>query len=125
MHFLTDENFNNNILRRLDQHLRDHPEDIPEHFEITRVQDVGLRGKDDPAILEWAAVHLCILLTHDASTIPFFAYARVKDSHPMPGVFLVRDSAPIGEIVEQLLLIATYSELEEWENKVEYLPKAL
>ena len=42
-----DENFNNDIVRGL---LRRRPD-----LDIVRVQDVGLSGADDPAILEWAA----------------------------------------------------------------------
>ena len=42
-----DENFNNDIVRGL---LRQRPE-----LDIVRVQDVGLSGADDVAVLEWAA----------------------------------------------------------------------
>ncbi|WP_456427269.1 DUF5615 family PIN-like protein [Rhodocaloribacter sp.] len=42
-----DENFNSNIVRGL---LRRRPD-----LNILRVQDVGLAGADDPAILSWAA----------------------------------------------------------------------
>ena len=44
---VSDENFNNDIVRGL---LRRNP-----NLDIVRVQDVGLRGADDPDILEWAA----------------------------------------------------------------------
>jgi len=45
--FVADENFNNDIVRGL---LRRKPD-----LNIVRVQDVGLRGAEDPIILEWAA----------------------------------------------------------------------
>jgi uncharacterized protein DUF5615 len=44
---VADENFNNDIVRGL---LRKKPD-----LDIVRVQEVGLRGADDPSILEWAA----------------------------------------------------------------------
>jgi predicted nuclease of predicted toxin-antitoxin system len=44
---VSDENFNNNIVRGL---LRRKPD-----LDIVRVQDVGLSGAEDPNILEWAA----------------------------------------------------------------------
>ena len=44
---------------------------------MTRVQDVGLAGAADPVILGWAASEGRILLTHDAATMPGFAYARL------------------------------------------------
>jgi predicted nuclease of predicted toxin-antitoxin system len=55
--FLADENFDNTIVRGL---FRRHPK-----LDIVRVQDVGLSGKDDPTVLEWAAQEGRILLTHD------------------------------------------------------------
>lgn len=47
LRFVTDENFNNAILRGL---LRQNSD-----IDIVRVQDVGLSGVDDPDILEWSA----------------------------------------------------------------------
>ena len=44
---VSDENFNNDIVRGL---LRRKPD-----LDIVRVQDVGLRGEEDPVILEWTA----------------------------------------------------------------------
>ena len=59
--FLTDEDFDNDILRGVVLRL-------PE-LDIVRVQDVGLLGKNDPAVLEWAAREGRILLTHDVRTL--------------------------------------------------------
>jgi glutathione synthase/RimK-type ligase-like ATP-grasp enzyme len=47
MKFLADENFNNQIVRGI---LRRNPT-----VDIERIQDVGLSGVDDPAVLAWAA----------------------------------------------------------------------
>lgn len=66
MKLLADENFDNNIIRGL---LRRNPD-----IDIVRVQDVGLSGKDDPTVLEWAAQENRILLTHDVATITHYAY---------------------------------------------------
>lgn len=62
---LADENFNNNIVRAV----RIRAPDV----DIVRVQDVGLSGADDPTVLDWAAQHRRVLLTHDVSTITAFA----------------------------------------------------
>jgi hypothetical protein len=48
-------------------------------MDIERVQDVGLSGREDPAILAWAAQETRILLTHDVRTITRFAYDRVRE----------------------------------------------
>lgn len=61
MRFLADENFDNTIVRGL---FRCRPA-----LDIVRVQDVGLSGKDDPTVLEWAAQEGRVLLTPDVATI--------------------------------------------------------
>jgi predicted nuclease of predicted toxin-antitoxin system len=78
---LADENFNNNIVRGI--LLRD------SGIDLVGVQEVGLSGAVDPTVLEWAAGHQRILLTHDVATITAFAYERVQAGKPMPGVFEV------------------------------------
>jgi predicted nuclease of predicted toxin-antitoxin system len=70
LRFAADENFNNNIIRGL---LRRQPE-----LDIVRVQDVGLRGADDPTVLEWAAQEGRILLTHDVATITLNVFRHNK-----------------------------------------------
>jgi hypothetical protein len=109
-----DENFNNGIVRGL---LRRKPD-----LDIVRVQDVGLSGADDPAILEWAAQEGRVLLTHDVTTITRYAYERVHAGKPMPGVFEVSRKVPSGVAIEDILLIAECSLEGEWEGQVRYLP---
>jgi predicted nuclease of predicted toxin-antitoxin system len=58
---LADENFNNNIVRGV--RLRE------SGIDLVRIQDVGLSGADDPSVLEWAAEHQRILLTHDVNKL--------------------------------------------------------
>ena len=111
---VSDENFNNDILRGL---LRRIPE-----LDIVRVQDVGLRGADDPVILEWAANEDRVVLTHDAATMASFAYDRVREGLSMPGVIEVADDLPIGQVIEDVLLLAEYSDKQEWKGQVVYLP---
>ena len=111
---VSDENFNNDIVRGL---LRRNPD-----LDIVRVQDVGLRGKEDPEILEWAANEDRVVLTHDAATMAYFAYQRVKAGLSMPGVIEVADDLPIKQVIEDILLMAETSERHEWEGRVIYLP---
>lgn len=109
-----DENFNNDIVRGL---LRRVP-----HVDIVRVQDVGLSGADDRAVLEWAAREGRALLTHDVTTITKYAYERVEQGLPMPGIFEVSMDVPVGKAIEDIVLIVTCSEEGEWEGQVRYLP---
>jgi hypothetical protein len=114
LRFLADENFNNDIGRGL---LRRKPA-----FDIVRVQDVGLRGADDPTVLAWAAQEGRILITHDVKTITKFAYERITAELPMPGVIELQRTVALGTAIEDLLLIAEASTEEEWSNKIGYLP---
>lgn len=111
---VADENFNNNIVRGL---LRQRPD-----LDIVRVQDAGLRGKEDPVVLEWAAKEGRVLLTHDAATMSYYAYERVQQGKSMPGLVEVADDLPIGQVINDILLLAEYSEKNEWEGQVIYLP---
>jgi predicted nuclease of predicted toxin-antitoxin system len=115
LRFAADENFDNAVLRGL--RLRQPTVDI------VRAQDVGgLTGADDPRLLAWAAAEERILLTHDASTMPEFAYARVATGQSMSGILIVSAGAATGPIIEELLLIMECSEQEEWRDRVCYLP---
>jgi predicted nuclease of predicted toxin-antitoxin system len=69
---LVDENFDNTIVRGL---FRRNP-----MLDMVRVQDVGLSGKDDPTVLEWAAQEGRILLTHDVATITRYAYDKKNEN---------------------------------------------
>jgi len=114
LHLLADENFNGYIVRGL---LRRRPD-----LDLVRVQDVGLTNTDDPTILEWAALHNYILLTHDRATVPDFASVRVRNGQPMPGVFILHDRLALQTAIDELLLLVDCSEPDEWNNLVVYLP---
>jgi hypothetical protein len=109
-----DEDLNNDILRGL---LRRKPD-----VDIVRIQDVGLSGADDPTVLEWAASEGRVLLTHDASTMTRYAYERVQAGKPMPGVFEVGRGLPMGQAIDDLILLTECSLENEWEGQVRYLP---
>jgi predicted nuclease of predicted toxin-antitoxin system len=109
-----DENFNNHILRGL--------LDLEPDLDAVRVQDTQLAGADDPVMLEWAAQEGRIVLTHDANTVTDFAYERVRQGLPMPGVFQVDTTAPLGPVIEDLHLLVAASYEGEWENQVRYVP---
>lgn len=111
---LSDENFNGRIVRGL---LRQRP-----GIDLVRVQDVGLSGIDDPGVLGGAAQNDQIVLSHDQNTLVGFALDRVTAGQPMPGLIIVDDSASIGQVINDLLLIEDATEHAEWANRVEYLP---
>ncbi len=72
------------------------------HLDIRRKQDSGLGRADDPQVLAWSAGEGRLLLTHDASTLIGYAYERVRQGLPMPGVFEVRQEVPIWVAIEEV-----------------------
>jgi hypothetical protein len=114
LRYLADEDCNNDIVRGL---LREAT--VP---DIVRVQDVGLLARRDAEVLEWAAREGRIILTHDVRTMIGHAYNRVRAGLPLPGLFVVPQSMPIGRAVEDLHLLATCSLAGERQNRVLYLP---
>ncbi len=114
MKFLADENFDNSIVRGL---LRRKPD-----IDVVRVQDIGLSGRDDPTVLEWAAKENRVLLTHDVAMITRYAYERLAQEQPMPGVIEVTADAPIGRVIEDILLLLECSIEGELEGQIQYLP---
>jgi hypothetical protein len=109
-----DENLNNAIVRGV---VRRNPA-----IDIVRVQDVGLAGADDPAVLEWAAHETRVLFTHDVTTMTRYAEDRVWRGLPMPGVFEIGRDVPIGSAIADIVLVAECSVDGEWEGQVRYLP---
>ena len=114
LRLVADENFNNRIVRGL---LYRKPD-----LDIVRIQDIGLSGADDQAVLEWAAQEDRVLLTHDVRTITQYAYERVDAGQLMPGVFEISPDMSIGRAIEDILLLAEYSLDGEWEGQIRYLP---
>ena len=114
LQFAADENLNFNIVRGLLRRNSD--------LNIIRIQDVGLSGKDDATVLEWAAQENRILLTHDVTTITKYAYERINEGLPMAGVFEIKMNSPLGDIIDDILLLADYSYENEWVGQIVYLP---
>ncbi|HXT37958.1 MAG TPA: DUF5615 family PIN-like protein [Chloroflexota bacterium] len=114
LRLLADENFDNDLIRGV---LRRQAT-----CDIVRVQDVGLTGADDPSVLAWAAEQGRIVLSHDLATLPDHAYARIGSALPMPGVFAVAAASPIGQVIEDVLILAECSDNAEWDGRVLYLP---
>jgi hypothetical protein len=109
---VSDENFDGDILRGL---YRRNPS-----IDIVRIQDCGLSGAPDEDVLAWAATEGRIVLTHDRTTLPSYAYDRVQSSLRMPGVFAVSDSMSVGQAVDEILLAIECLALDECIDSVKF-----
>ena len=112
--FLADENFNMDIVNGLRRRLPS--------VRVARVQELGLSGSSDSAILEYAANREWVVLTHDVNTMTKFAHERLDANLPMPGVVIVPDLLPVGRAIDDLALMVEGSRDDEWENQVRHLP---
>ena len=114
LRLLIDEDFDHRIVRGLLAR-------VPS-ADLVTIQDIGLRGAHDRDVLAWAAEQGRVLLTHDVTTMTRFAYERIAAGQAMPGVFAVHQTATIGPVIEDLVLLASVSDEREWEGQVRYLP---
>ena len=88
-------------------------------FQIAHV--ANLAGVVDQEVLALAAQAGRVLVTHDRKTMPKnFAEFIVHTSSS--GVVVIPQKLPVRAAVEDLLLIGTASEAEEWINRMQVLP---
>ncbi len=114
MKFWADENFHGDILRGI---LAAYPD-----LDIVRVQDTELSGADDPTLLEEAARQGVVIITHDVQTMTKHAYDRLRDGLPMPGVIEVAEGMPLGQAINELVLLIGASDAADFESLVIYVP---
>jgi hypothetical protein len=114
LRYLADENFHGDITRGL--RLRQNS------LDIIRVQDTEIAGAEDSTVLTWAAQSRRIVLTHDRTTMPYFARERLVSGDQLSGLFVVNDRMQVGQAIDELLLLAEFTDADEWANVVLYLP---
>jgi hypothetical protein len=114
LRFLVDEDVDHRIIRGLLARLPD--------VDVVTVQEAGLDGRHDRDVLAWVAEQGRVLLTHDVTTMTRFAYERIDAALPMPGVFAVHQTAAIGPVIDDLVLLVVASDDGEWQGQVRYLP---
>jgi predicted nuclease of predicted toxin-antitoxin system len=80
-----------------------------------------LTGLSDPEVLALAARDGRVLVTHDQKTMPrhFAAFIATATS---PGVLIIPQRLPVATVVEDLLLIWSTMDAEEWRNTIRFLP---
>ncbi|MBI3683889.1 MAG: DUF5615 family PIN-like protein [Acidobacteria bacterium] len=77
-----------------------------------------MAGVPDPEVLRIAAEQGRILVSHDFKTMPHHFGRFLQASGSSPGVFLVKQSAPIGPVIAELVLIWSATDAEEWKNRI-------
>ena len=62
------------------------------------------------------------MVSHDRRTLRPAAERRLTAGLPMSGLILVRQDYPIGQVIDELVLIGEASTAEEWIGVIAYLP---
>ena len=112
--FLADQDLNEHIVEGVRQR--------EPTVEFILARDVGLKDSPDPTVLEFAAVHGYLLVSHDASSMPAHAHRRMTAGKSVRGLFIARQIQSIGPVIEDLVMIWSASEAEEWRDQVVFLP---
>ena len=90
-------------------------------IDFQTADEANLRGVPDPEVLALAAQEGRILVTHDRRTMPRH-FADFILHHHSPGVFIIAQTVSVRVAIEELLLVWTASESEEWRNLIVELP---
>lgn len=91
-------------------------------ISIVRAREIGLQSKPDAEVLEYAHRARRIVISHDVNTMPAAAYARMAAGEEISGLLMVKQTSPVGPIIDSLLMIWSSSSASEWREVVAFLP---
>ena len=111
--FQADADLDGRILRGL---RRTSPE-----IDIRTAADAALTRLGDQQVLRIASDSGRILVSQDRRTMPAH-FARYSAQAHSPGVLLLREATPISTAMEELVLIWSASEAEEWIGRLVWIP---
>lgn len=80
------------------------------------------RGTPDTDILQWCEDNGFILVTNNRKSMPQHLQAHLAGGRHIPGIFELNPKMGIGETIEELILIWSISDIDEYQDKLLYLP---
>lgn len=80
-----------------------------------------LEGLPDQDVLAIAAKEGRILVSHDQRTMPIH-FADFMTTQTSPGVLIVPKTLLISEVIDSLILIWAASNVDDWINRIVFLP---
>jgi hypothetical protein len=54
--------------------------------------------------------------------MPYHAAARIAEGERVAGIIIVSRRLPVSQVIDDLEIIVSCSEVDEWENVLKYLP---
>jgi hypothetical protein len=76
----------------------------------------------DPNLIAWAAEEERIIITHDRRTMPYHAANRLARAEKVAGIIVVSRQLPVSQVINDLEIIVSCSDMIEWENVIKHLP---
>jgi hypothetical protein len=95
--------------------------DAPE-IDIRNAADARLAGVPDPEVLRRTSEQGRVLVSQDRRTMPGHFHHYVSAGAKSPGVILLRETVSIAAAIEELVLIWSASEADEWTNRLLWIP---
>jgi uncharacterized protein DUF5615 len=114
LRLLIDQDLDHDILRGLIRR-------IPQ-LDVVTAFEIGMSAATDPELLRWAAKEGRIIVTHDRKTMPGHAAELMDKGENIAGLFVALRSMPMHRVLEDLELMITCSENDEWVNSIRFLP---
>lgn len=111
--FQADADLNQDIVRGV---LRREP-----GIDFRTAASAGLSNLSDVQVLALAAREGRILVSHDRKTLPH-AFADLLRTASSSGVVIISQKVDVASAIEDLVLVWTASDAEEWTNRIGTLP---
>ena len=90
-------------------------------IDFRSAPSADLAGRDDMEVLAIAAQEGRVLVSHDTRTMPGH-FAEFISNNTSTGVVIASQRLGIAVVVEELLLIWSASDADEWVNRITHLP---
>ena len=87
--------------------------------------DAELEGVGDPELLELAAGDNRILVSHDRRTMLNHFRNRLMAAKSSPGLLIVSQDAPVGPVVEAIIILWSVSDPAELRDQIYHLPSLI
>ena len=91
-------------------------------LDVVTAYQAGLGDAFDPDLLAWAAEQKRVVVTHDRRTMASHAAARIAGGENVAGVIIVSRRLSVSQVINDLEVIVSCSDVEEWENVLKHLP---
>lgn len=90
-------------------------------LDFQSARTAGLASRHDRDVLKLAAEDGRLLLTHDQKTMPAH-FADFIMTSTSPGLLVIPQHLAVASVVDELQIIWSLTEAEEWINRISFLP---